>query len=103
MVAKRAASVLSISAARDWSRLTVGSSPYTSSPTSAWAMTSRMAGVGLVTVSLRRSMILVGSAIGCLAPRQNDPGIGDHAPLPFGIKDQGVDVELGNLRVVGDH
>src|SRR5919201_4512022 len=34
--------------------LTVGSSPYTSSPTSAAAIAARMAGVGLVTVSDRR-------------------------------------------------
>src|SRR5260221_9306729 len=36
-------------------RATVGSSPYTSSPTSASAMARRMAGVGRVTVSERRS------------------------------------------------
>ena len=35
---------------------TVGSSPYTSSPTSARAITWRIASVGLVTVSLRRSI-----------------------------------------------
>ena len=35
---------------------TVGSSPYTSSPTSAEAIAARMASVGLVTVSLRRSI-----------------------------------------------
>src|SRR5581483_7780849 len=40
-------------------RLTVGSSRYTSSPTSASAMARRMAGVGRVTVSLRRSTISV--------------------------------------------
>src|SRR6185437_13511997 len=37
-------------------RLTVGSSPYTSSPTSASAIARRIAGVGRVTVSLRRSI-----------------------------------------------
>ena len=36
--------------------MTVGSSPKTSSPTSASAMARRIAGVGLVTVSERRSM-----------------------------------------------
>ena len=36
-------------------RFTVGSSPKTSSPTSARAIASRIAGVGRVTVSLRRS------------------------------------------------
>ena len=43
-------------AARSSSSMTVGSSPNTSSPTSASAIARRMAGVGLVTVSLRRSM-----------------------------------------------
>src|SRR5919112_1799795 len=37
------------------SALTVGSSPNTSSPTSAFAIASRIAGVGRVTVSDRRS------------------------------------------------
>jgi NAD-dependent deacetylase len=37
-------------------RATVGSSPYTSSPTGASAIALRMAAVGFVTVSLRRSM-----------------------------------------------
>jgi len=40
------------------SRLTVGSSPKPSLPTSAVAMASRIAAVGLVQVSLRSSMIL---------------------------------------------
>ena len=53
-----AASFPRISAARRSSRFTVGSSPYTSSPTSASAMARRISGVGLVTVSLRRSMII---------------------------------------------
>ena len=38
-------------------RMTVGSSPKTSSPTSAAAIAARMAGVGWVIVSLRRSMM----------------------------------------------
>src|SRR4249920_3878111 len=42
-------------ATRRSSAITVGSSPNTSSPTSASAMAFRMAAVGLVTVSLRRS------------------------------------------------
>src|SRR5581483_6029302 len=45
-----------MSAAISCKRLTVGSSPKTSSPTSAFAMASRISGVGLVTVSERRSM-----------------------------------------------
>src|SRR5271166_1926425 len=56
-----AASRPKISAARLSSRLMVGSSAYTSSPTSASNMARRMAGEGLVTVSLRRSM--TGSAL----------------------------------------
>src|SRR5579863_274473 len=52
---KSAASRAKISAARCWRRFIVGSSPYTSSPTMASAMARRISGVGLVTVSLRRS------------------------------------------------
>jgi hypothetical protein len=37
-------------------RLVLGSSPYWSSPTGASAMAARMASVGRVTVSERRSM-----------------------------------------------
>ena len=50
-----AASLPKISAASCSNRLTVGSSLYTSSPTSASAMARRISGVGRVTVSLRRS------------------------------------------------
>src|SRR5260370_634598 len=50
-----AASMPKISAARCSSRLTVGSSPYTSSPTSASAIARRISAVGRVTVSLRKS------------------------------------------------
>src|SRR5574341_2155891 len=49
------ASLPIISAAISCNRLTVGSSPYTSSPTSAFAIASRISGVGFVTVSERRS------------------------------------------------
>src|ERR1700690_3136726 len=52
-----AASRSKIWAARSCKRLIVGSSPYTSSPPSASAMALRMAGVGRVTVSLRRSIM----------------------------------------------
>src|SRR5919106_515001 len=44
---------------RSSSRLTVGSSPKTSSPSSADAIAWRMPGPGRVTVSERRSMILM--------------------------------------------
>ena len=53
---KRPASFPSRAAARSSSALTVGSSPKTSSPTSASAIARRIAGVGLVTVSERRSI-----------------------------------------------
>src|SRR3954464_6514744 len=43
-------------ATRSSSRATVGSSPYTSSPTSARAIACRIASVGRVRVSLRRSI-----------------------------------------------
>ena len=58
LVTSTAASLPSISAAIASSRLTVGSSPATSSPTSAVAMAWRISGVGRVFVSLRRSTIL---------------------------------------------
>src|SRR5687767_8150719 len=52
---KRAASKPSISAICACSALTLGSSPNTSSPSGAASMASRIAAVGRVTVSLRRS------------------------------------------------
>ena len=54
---KRPASLPSSSAARSSRALTVGSSPKTSSPSSAAAMARRIAGVGWVTVSERRSIL----------------------------------------------
>src|SRR5262249_19567795 len=51
-----AASLPNSAATRSSSRLTVGSSWKTSSPTSAACMEARMPGVGRVTVSLRRSI-----------------------------------------------
>ena len=55
----RAASLARISAARSCSRRTVGSSRKTSSPTSASAIALRISAVGVVTVSLLRSITLV--------------------------------------------
>ncbi|MNT97103.1 hypothetical protein D3C72_2393480 [compost metagenome] len=52
---KIAASLPSMVAIRCSSRLTVGSSPNTSSPTSAAAMAARMPADGRVTVSERKS------------------------------------------------
>ncbi|OGO13266.1 MAG: hypothetical protein A2Y93_06540 [Chloroflexi bacterium RBG_13_68_17] len=51
-----AASLPSLAAATASSRLMLGSSPKTSSPTSACAIAFRISGVGWVTVSERRSM-----------------------------------------------
>jgi hypothetical protein len=55
---KTAASLPKSAAASASRALTDGSSPYTSSPTSALVMAASMAGVGLVTVSERRSTIM---------------------------------------------
>src|SRR5215471_11318058 len=55
-VGRYSAACLPVSAAtRSCNRMTVGSSPNRSSPTSASAMARRIAAVGLVTVSERRS------------------------------------------------
>ena len=54
-VTKSPAAFPSRSAASASSRLTVGSSSQTSSPTGARAMASRISGVGSVSVSERRS------------------------------------------------
>src|SRR5208282_2420446 len=56
LVTSSAASLPIIVAAIASSRFTVGSSPYTSSPSSARAMASRISGAGRLTVSLRRSI-----------------------------------------------
>src|SRR5258705_8225461 len=53
---KSAASLAKSAAQVASSRFTVGSSPKTSSPTSAAWMAARIAGVGRVTVSLRKSI-----------------------------------------------
>ena len=62
-----AASLPVSSTTRSWRRLTVGSSPYQSSPTSAEAMARRMASEGRVTVSERRSTG-AGTTASILAP-----------------------------------
>ena len=58
-----AASLPSSPAIRCCSRLTVGSSPYWSSPTGASAMARRISGDGRVTVSERRSTASAGPLI----------------------------------------
>ena len=56
LATKSAASLPNLRADISSKRLTVGSSPKTSSPNSARAIAWRIAGVGKVTVSLRRSI-----------------------------------------------
>src|SRR4051812_2795846 len=63
-----AAWVPSTAAASDCRRLTVGSSPYSSSPTSASAIARRISGVGVVNVSLRSSTMLMRPTSGPRTP-----------------------------------
>ena len=79
-----AASFPSNWAAISWRRLTQGSSPKTSSPTSASAMAWRMPGEGLVTVSLRRSIMLVCSLAIPLAAEHFD-GRAGHIDLIISV------------------
>src|SRR5215831_1166459 len=79
-----AASFPSNCAVTSWRRLIQGSSPKTSSPTSASAMTRRMPGEGFVTVSLRRSIMLVCSLAIPLAVEHFDGGA-SHIDLIIGL------------------
>src|SRR5947199_5345052 len=92
-----AASFPRISAARSSRRFTVGSSPYTSSPTSASAMARRISGVGLVTVSERRSTSTTAHATGCTK----------HVPVPDldALRDLAVAAatDAGQLLLDGMH
>ena len=63
-----AASLPTAAAARSSSAITVGSSPQTSSPTSAVAITRRIASVGRVKVSERNSY-MGGDSIEVTRPR----------------------------------
>src|SRR5918993_1027300 len=89
----RAASWPRRSATAPSSRWMVGSSPQTSSPTSAVAMARRMAGVGLVKVSERRSIIAASLRAGVRQSSvpNRDPHRGDMAstsmPQPMPHKD----------------
>jgi hypothetical protein len=62
------------SAASSSSRLTVGSSRYTSSPTGARAIAMRISGVGVVTVSDRRSTRPSGDGIATSPTRATAAG-----------------------------
>jgi len=55
LLTNSAASLPSRSAATSWSRLMVGSSPQTSSPSLASYIAFRISGLGIVKVSERRS------------------------------------------------
>src|SRR5262249_55969969 len=90
-VTSNPASLPSRAAAVASRRWTVGSSPHTSSPTSARAIASRISGVGSVMVSDRRSTM--SCTIGLLPSRAAAPGVvaaGDRAkslgaaPAPLG-------------------
>src|ERR671939_1927512 len=80
----RAASFPSNWAVTSWRRLTQGSSPKTSSPPSASAMAWRMPGEGFVTVSLRRSIMVVCSLAIPLAVEHFDGGA-SHIDLILGL------------------
>src|SRR5438034_3446497 len=79
-----AASFPSTCAAISCRQLTEGSSPKTSSPTSASAMAWRMAAEGLVTVSLRRSIMLARSCGRPLTVKYFD-GRAGHIDLVIGF------------------
>src|SRR5687767_12351606 len=74
----RPASLPSRAAAIASRRCTVGSSPHTSSPTSARAMASRISGVGSVSVSERRSTMSCTGLLLALRPQALDGAL---APL----------------------
>src|SRR5258706_2188631 len=89
------ASIPTISATRACRAFTVGSSPKTSSPTSAAAIAARIPAEGLVTVSLRRSINLF---IFISSSRRIDSR-GNH----FGCAQQGARLVLGLLPLQFGH
>ena len=107
LATKRAASLPSSSAARSWRALTVGSSPKTSSPSSASAIARRMAGLGRVTVSDRRSMLPsdIPTIVPCPSEGSADPqaglkGDGSRAhllPSAFAARTRGVAAQHASL------
>src|SRR5215203_1465157 len=90
-------SLPSSSATRSSSARTVGSSPKTSSPTSACAIASRIAGVGRVTVSDRRSACTASVLVEHLGDEERqleallvvEPGVADRlvAQVEVGVED----------------
>src|SRR5688572_28488162 len=94
---KSAASLPSLAAAAASSRWTVGSSPQTSSPTSARAMASRISGVGSVSVSERRSTMSCTGALLPLGPQALDRAL---APLGETIFVGELAQELHRLAVL---
>ena len=85
-----AASLSSSAATTSCRRFTVGSSPYWSSPTGAAAIAARIASVGWVTVSERRSIVM-GLTLRPRTPRRV-PGMtepGAYWPRPWTCEDGG--------------
>src|SRR5438876_7235623 len=80
-----AASLPVNSAARSWRRLTVGSSSYSASPTSASAIALRMAALGRVTVSERRSIGDIGCPLWPIWPSGPDVVRLDSRTLACGL------------------
>src|SRR5580765_2034627 len=104
---KRPAALPSRSAASASSRLTVGSSSQTSSPTWARAMASRISGVGRVSVSERRStMSCTGLSLVAGDAGADEPLLATAAPFGEVVVDgqspEPVD-RLGVLALVGVH
>src|SRR6185436_17134020 len=94
---KRPASLPRRAAAVASSRWTVGSSPQTSSPTSARAMASRISGVGSVSVSERRS---TKSCTGSLLPLRAQALDGALAPLGESVVVGELAKQLDRLAVL---
>ena len=82
LATNRPASLPRSSAARSSRAITVGSSPKTSSPTSASAMARRIAAVGRVTVSLRRSIGRSGWSVMGGEYRSASCRVGEGGPTP---------------------
>src|SRR5919197_979749 len=96
---KRPAALPSRSAAIASSRLTVGSSSQTSSPTSARAIASRISGVGSVRVSERRSTMSC-TALRLASPLGPEPLDGAPAPLGVAVLAREPAQEVDGLRVL---
>src|SRR5688572_11687654 len=88
------ASLPTTSAQRSWSRFTVGSSSYQSSPTSASAIARRIASEGFVTVSERRSTRKELMAAECIGGAQAPPA------RSTSVEEHRLAVDVADLRTV---